>query len=70
MRVNARDMPNYRDMGRWTRIPLIGDVSGIVLLLPDKRLSLENWDQFMRSLEVMKPGLVDDPPAEGDETGG
>lgn len=44
--------------GRWVRVPLIGDVEGIVLLLPDELLSAENWEQFMRSLDVMKPGLV------------
>ena len=43
---------------RWVRIPLIGDVEGVAILLPEQPLSEANWQQFMRSLEAMKPGLV------------
>lgn len=48
-------------MAEWVRIPLIDDVEGIVILLPPTPLSEANWQQFMRSLEVMKPGLVERP---------
>lgn len=45
--------------GRWIRIPLLGDVKGIVLLLPDEPLSEENWQQFLLSLDALKPALIE-----------
>ena len=59
--ANWHDQQPARTQGRWTRVPLVGDMAGIMLLLPDEPLSPENWDQFMRCLEAMRPGLVAEP---------
>jgi len=50
---------------KWVRIPLHGDVEGIVLLLPDKPLSAENWAHFMRVLEAMRPALMEQASDDG-----
>ena len=61
--------PDPRRTGAWIRIPLIGDSEGVVVLLPDGPVSEENWQHFMRCLEAMKPGLVEQPPSTPDQRG-
>jgi hypothetical protein len=46
----------------WVRIPLIGNVKGIVLVLPPEPISEENWQHLMACLDAMKPGLTYTPP--------
>lgn len=47
--------------GRWVRVPLPGNVAGIVLLLPDALLTPEQWTSFRSVLDAMRPGLVAEP---------
>lgn len=53
--------------GIWMlRLPLrVG--SEAILQLP-RNLAPEEWDQLMRLLDVMKPGLVREPEVDGGET--
>lgn len=51
-------MSEHAGAGFWWRIPLPSDIDGVTIFTTKRLMSESDWQQFMATLEAMKPGLV------------